>query len=174
MKRILVTIFFFCCINNVSLFAQQLELQTTSYFGIWNNEVPRYFYGGGGLSMIYEHTTKFGGIRGGVELRSIDWGNQVNFNLGHKMDLYTKERWSINGIGSVGLGIALFRNNPIFGWSVAYLPEIILRSHKRVNFTIGTGLRYTISPGYQDYGPINQVLEWPFRLGIRYQLGKNN
>ena len=57
-------------------------------------------------------------------------------------------------------------------WSVDYMPEFTWRTHKRFNYSVGLGIRYTSSPAYDNYGAINQVLDFPIKLGMRFNLRK--
>ena len=152
--------------------AQQIEFNSKSFYGAWNSQGSEYFYGGGGAELIYEHPINMGSLRTGVELRSVNWGNQATLQLGHKHLYSSSEKWSLAGVGSVGLGAALFYDNPLFTWSADYSGVFTYFRNKRTSLNIGLGVRYTNSPAYREYGQINKVFEFPLQLGISYSLKK--
>lgn len=122
---------------------------------------------------LYEHALKKGALRPGIELRSVNWGNQTTMNLGYRAGYISKDNWMLSGITTMGLGFALFQQNPLFVWSVGYMPVLTWLRHKKVDFTAGFGIRYTNSPAYRNYGKINQVLEFPIKIGLVFNLQKN-
>ena len=152
-------------------YSQQIEINTKSLYGLWNNENGGYYYGGGSFELLYEHPLKKGALRGGIEFRTIDWGNQVTLNVGYKVPYIQKGNWSFSGITSAGFGLALFVDNLLFVYSVDYIPVFTWLRNKRMDFDIGLGIRFTNSPAYKNYGKINQLLELPLRIGMTYNLG---
>ena len=171
MKKI-IPILLFLHLFLFSGYSQNLELNTKSFYGIWNNEVAEYAYGGGGLEIVYEHPLKKGSLRSGLEFRSIDWGNQVSLNIGYQIPYISKDKWALSGITSTGIGLALFQDNPLFVWSVGYMPEFTWPNKQKFNLVVGFGIRYTNSPAYKNYGEINQVLDFPFKIGFKFNLKK--
>jgi len=165
---LVVLLFFFFAVS-----AQEIEFNIKSYPGIWNNASAEWFNGGGGAALFYNHPLPKNSIRGGLEFRSIDWGNQASFSLGYDAVYLLKEKWSLNGISSVGIGMALFRPNPLMVWSVEYLGEFNWLTKKRFNLSVGLGIRYSHNPAYKKYGAINQVLEFPVKIGFGYFLKKS-
>lgn len=173
MKKIALTFILLQCAL-LPAYSQHLEFDLTSFYGIWNKEGGGYFYGGGGMEIAYEQPIANFALQGSLAFRSIDWGNQLTLNIGYKQAYVSKEKWSLNGLTTAGIGFALFRPKPLFVWSLGYMPELTWPAHKKVNVMIGWGIRYTHSPAYKKYGKINQVLEFPFKLGGRFRLGKTN
>lgn len=152
--------------------AQKFEANTISYYGVWNTQSTEYFYGGSGLEFSYDFQLNKGAFKTGLELRSIDWGNQLSLNVAYTDPYIEKEKWTLNGISTVGFGLALFHDNPLIVWSIGYVPEFCFRKNKRLNIGLGLGIRYTQSPGYKEYGAIHQVLELPLRLAFKFHLNK--
>lgn len=170
MKKL--SLFYFLFILSItSVYSQSITLNTNSFYGIWNNESNGYYYGGGGLGLAYDHPLKKGSLRSGLAYRSINWGNQLSLNTGVRMPYLTKEKWSLHGVTSVGLGLALFRDNPLFVWSVDYMPEFSWHLGKKFHLNVGFGIRFTNCPAYKNYGNINQVLELPLNIGFQFNLG---
>lgn len=169
MKKILIIIL---CLSTFSVFSQNIEANLKSFYGIANNKSIEYFYGGGEIELLYAHPIKKGFLRTGIEFRTIDWGNHLSLNIGYKMSFVSKETWSLNGIGSGGIGLALFYEKPLFVWSAEYMTEFVWLKKKKINMDIGLGFRYTQNPAYIKYGQINQVLEIPFKVGFKFNLGK--
>jgi len=173
MKKILLLILLIK-LSIFSVFSQNIEVNLKSFYGIWNNEFIEYYYGGGGIELLYEHPLKKGSLRSGIEFRSINWGNQVALNIGYKLPYVSKETWSVNGIMTTGIGLALFREKPLFIWSQEYTTAFQWLKKKKINLDLGLGIRYTHNPAYIKYGKINQVLDLPFKLGITINLQKKN
>lgn len=169
MKKILIII---CSLSTFSIFSQNIEANLKSFYGIRNNEAIEYFYGGGGLELLYTQPIKKGFLRTGLEFRTIDWGNQLSVNIGYSHPYLSKETWSLKGIGSAGLGLALFYKKPQFVWSTEYMTAFQWLLQKKINMDIGLGIRYTHNPAYKNYGKINQVLEIPFKLGFQFNLNR--
>ena len=151
-------------------YSQTIALNTKSFYGIWQNEGGYYNYGGGGFELLYEHALTKGALRGGLEFRTIDWGNQLALNIGYKAPYILKDKWSLSGLTSASFGLALFVNNPLFVYAIDYMPVFTWLRHKRMDFDMGFGIRFTHSPGYSNYGKINQVLDLPLKIGMRYHL----
>lgn len=162
----------FLSISVCTIYSQSIELNVKSLYGIWNNELTEYYYGGAGAELLYEHPLKKGSLRSGLEFRSINWGNQLTLNIGYSLPFVEKPTWSINGIGTTGIGFALLRQHPLFVWSTGYMTEFVWLKKKKINFNIGLGFRYTHNPAYIKYGYINQVFEFPFKVGFKYNFNK--
>ncbi|MDX1351276.1 MAG: hypothetical protein R3279_13555, partial [Putridiphycobacter sp.] len=141
-----------------------------SYYGLWNNAESEYFYSGGGFQISYQHPIKKGALLGGINFRTINWGNQVGATFGYSVPYVSKEKWSLSGVTSADLGLALFVNNPLLVYAVDYTPFFTWHRNKRFDFEAGIGIRFTHCPAYGNYGKINQVLDLPLKLGVKYQL----
>ena len=172
MKKIVLLFFLFCLINTIN--AQQIALNFESFPGVAYSGGGGYFYGGGGLEVTYQHDFKQGRIRGGLEYRMIDWGNQMAINAAYNHPYYVRDRWRISGTSGLQLGLALFRVNPLFVYGLEYSPEIEWQSGKRFFANASIGIRYTNSPRYRDYGTINSVLELPIKVGFGFRLGERS
>lgn len=171
-KAILIVLFGIISIFIVD--AQHLEINTKSFYGVWNGESSGYFYGAFGMELAYEHPIKKGALRTGLEFRSINWGNQLSLNTAYKMNFIQKEKWSLSGLSSVGLGMALFRPKSLFVWSIGFIPEVTWPQKSRVHLNFGMGFRYTNNSAYKNYSQIYRLIEFPFKIGIRYRLKKEN
>lgn len=170
MKKILYIFIVLCTIH--SLEAQQISLNFESFPGISYRGGGGYFYGGGGLEVAYQQDFKKGRIRGGLEYRIIDWGNQVGINAAYNHPYYVRGQWRVSGTSGLQLGLALFRGKSLFAWAIDYSPELEWQSNKRFFANFSLGIRYTNSPKYKNYGSINSVLELPLKVGFGFRLGK--
>jgi len=164
---LLLTIFIVGTVNS-----QNIGFQLKSFPGLWSNETAGLFGGGGGAELYYDYPLAKNSWRGGVEFRSVDWGNQTTLNLGYNNTFLEKGQWSVHGISSLGLGLALFKPRPLLVFSLEYLGEVQWRTQKRIGVNLGLGLRYSHSPAYTKYGVINQLFEVPITLGLIYSLKK--
>ena len=169
MKKILLLLFVFK-ISIATLFSQNIELNLKSFYGVWNNELSGYYYGGGEIEILYEQPLLSGALRTGLAFRSVDWGNQASISIGYKTAFIVRDKWMLNGTTTAGIGMALFYKNPQYIWSLGFMPELTWLRKKRMDFNIGIGFRYTSNPAYKNYGAINQLFEFPLKLGIIYKL----
>jgi len=170
MKQLRYIFIFFCVTTTLS--AQQISLNFESFPGVAYSGGSGYFYGGGGLELAFQYDLRKGRIRGGLEYRMIDWGNQTSINAGYNMTYYVRNAWRISGTSGLQLGLALFREKPLFAWGLEYSPEVEWQSGKRFFANASLGIRYTNSLKYKNYGNINSVLELPVRIGWGFRLGK--
>ncbi|MFD1550732.1 hypothetical protein DNU06_05985 [Putridiphycobacter roseus] len=167
-KRFLLTL-----LINLSVYSgysQNIALDINSFYGGWNNELSAYYYGGAGISLLYEHPLKKGALSGGFALRTIDWGNQVTVNVGYNATYLLRDNWRLDGVSTVGLGLALFKYKPLLVWSFGYVPEFTWLRKKKIDYSMGLGIRYSNSPAYKNYGQIYQLLEFPIKIGVKYHL----
>jgi len=151
---------------------QSISFHTNSFYGLWQNEGGGYFYGGGGFAVTYQHPLTKGALQAGLGFRTINWGNQVSLGIGYQAPYVRKEKWTLSAVTSVNLGLALFVNNPLLVYAIDYTPTLTWLRKKRFNFEAGLGIRYTHAPRYKSYGKINQVLEFPFQVGVIMKLGE--
>ncbi len=172
MKKLVLSIFIFCLINTLN--AQQIALNFESFPGVAYRGGGGYFYGGGGLEVTYQHDFKQGRIRGGLEYRIIDWGNQIGLNVAYNHPYFVHNAWRVSGTSGLQLGLALFRQRPLFVYGLEYSPEVEWQSGKRFFANAGLGIRYTNSPKYRNFGTINSVLELPIKIGFGFRLGKRS
>lgn len=170
MKILFYSILFFCSLPTIN--AQQLGLQVKSFPGLAYKGGGGSFYGGGGFELQYQHDFGNDRLRGGLEYRMVDWGNQTGLNLGYNMTFWERTVWRVSGTSGIQLGLALFRSNPLFAWSLEYSPEIEWQSAQRFFANLSLGLRYTNSPKYKNFGSVNAVFELPVTLGFGFRLGK--
>jgi hypothetical protein len=171
MKQIVflaIFIYFFAA----SAQSQSVNFNTNSFYGLWQNEGGGYFYSGGGFDLLYIHPLKKGALQTGLAFRTVNWGNQVSLNMGYQAPYILKEKWSLSGVTSADFGLALFVDNSLFVYSVDYIPVFTLHRNKRFDFEAGLGIRFTHSPAYINYGKINQVVDIPIKLGLKYSLGE--
>ncbi len=169
MKKLSLIVLLFICSFSAS-YCQSIGINFKAFNGIWNNEPNGLYNGGGGLSLQYEHPLKKGELLMEFEFRTINWGNQIALNAGYKMGYLNKEKWSLSGVSSVGFGLALFKDNPLFVWSATYMPEFSWHIKEKLDLNFGFGARYSNCPSYKNYGSINQVLELPIKIGFQFNL----
>ncbi len=174
MKRQVTLLILLFKFTSFSAFSQNIGLNFNSFYGIWNNEIAAYNYGGGGMELYFEQPIKLGAIRSGIAYRFIDWGSQISIEFAYNSPYILKDNYALRGISSAGIGLALFKENPLFVWSIGYMPEFTWLRKKRIDLNIGFGIRYTHNPAYKKYGKINQVLEFPIKIGFKLNLKSKN
>lgn len=152
-------------------FPQELSVRTLSFPGLAYRGGGGYFYGGGGVELAFQNELPLGAYRVGVEYRIIDWGNQVGLNLGYVHPYWQEERWHLSGLANLQLGLAPFHQGSLFTWAIGYSGLFRWQTKKRAFYEAGLGLRYSNSPAYEAFGPINRLLEVPVRVGVGWKLG---
>ncbi len=165
---------FLTVLFSVGLQAQQVSLNTIYFPGVAYNGGGGLFYGGFGQEITYQHDIGKHRFRGGLEYRSVDWGNQIALNTAFNPTYLRKGQFRVSGTTNLQLGFALFRQNPLFVWALEYSPELEWQSNKRFFANFSLGFRYTNSPKYKDYGNINAVWELPLKLGWGFRFGNLN
>lgn len=169
-KIIFISILTFSIFNQLK--AQQISLSFQSFPGIAYSGNTGAFYGGGGLELAYQQDYKKGRIRTALAYRTIDWGNQIALNTGYNLPYFSRNQWRVSGTSELHLGLALFREKPLFTWAVGYLPELEWQSKKRFFTSLSFGILYTNSPKYRQFSDINSVVELPFKIACGFRLGK--
>ncbi len=159
-------------LSGLSLRAQHVSFNLQALPGFWHNEALENYYGGSAFGIQYHQKSKIGQWGLGIEYRSIDWGNQISLNIPYTVYLAKKNNWDVALQCAPSIGLALFRNNPLLSWSLESSAQLRWKPQNKFSYTLGVGLRYSISPAYQQYGLINQLAETPIRLGIQYKIGK--
>jgi hypothetical protein len=154
-----------------SLSAQEISLRTLSFPGLAYRAGAGYFYGGGGLELAFQKDLPRGAYRLGLEYRIIDWGNQVGLNLGYVHPYLQGERWQLSGLANLQLGLVPFYQKSLLSWAIGYHGLFRWQSKKRAFYEAGLGIRYSNSPGYVEFGPINRLFEVPVRVGVGWKLG---
>lgn len=170
MKTITLLFTLILFLGTTEVAAQELRLESASFYGFVYPGATEYFYGGGGLSLNYGHHFEWGRVQAGMEYRIIDWGNQLGLNLGYAYPLWTKAEHSLSAGLMVQLGIVPFRQNSLFAWGAEPQVEYRWQTQKRAFWIAGVGVRYSHSPAYLDFGPINRLGEMALRAGIGWRL----
>ena len=163
---------FILLLINPSLHAQQIGLRALTFLGMATNTEAQYFFDGGGLELFYQHELWKGKVVGGLEYRTINWGNQVALNLGYNLAYWKKNSWRASVSLSVQGGMALFRQKPLGVLGIECLPELEWQSKKRFFMNLGIGIRYSNCPAYSKYSLINSTLDIPIKFGMGFRLGK--
>lgn len=104
-----------------------------------------------------------------LEMRSIDWGNSLNFGLGFKATYKEFSALTIGGITSGYFGVSPFQQKSFATYGIAYLPYLKLQSKGRLYIEMAFGIRYNVVSGYNEYGNYSQ-LEFPLRITSGWQL----
>ena len=156
-----------------TLKAQQVSIYLNSLNGILAESNFDGGSRGGSLGVNYSNTlTNDLKWLGGAELNTVSWGNNVVANLGL---IYTKEfaaKWSWSVSGLTQQGVALFKPNAFYTFSLSALGGIEFRINEKSSIGLSTGLRYYNCPEYSKYSLISSYLDFPVELSYRIKLKK--
>ncbi len=150
--------------------SQEMSISLFQGQGFGTNIGSEWFRNGPGLQLRYSkglNDVDFWSA--GVEMRTVNWGNQVAFTSGYQR-LYAavKENWSFRIGGEMIHGVVLFRPRSLYALGLKTGHAVRYQSKKRSFFQLDTAIGYNITPGYLDFGNINQAYE--LRLEISYGL----
>lgn len=156
-----------------NLEAQQLSIYLNSLTGILAGNSFDIGSRGGSLGLNFTNTLH-NDLKwlGGVELNTVSWGNNAVINLGL---VYGKEfapKWSWSVTGLTQQGVALFKPNALYTFSLSALGGIEFKINKKSSIGLSTGLRYYNCPEYSKYSLISSYMDFPVELSYRIMLSK--
>ena len=105
-------------------------------------------------------------IVNGLEYSFTAWGSQILMNNGFGLEILTKNKFSVKATFSAMNGIALFKPKPLYTGAFDLRSEIYYALKQNLSLYLAFGFRYSVCPGYRDYGPIWSYSDVPFGLGI--------
>lgn len=151
-------------VNIFPLKAQDIQihvnyLQGIRYTGTWNA-----FKGGTELSADYLISQNKMKYSGGIDLRTVQWGNQASISLGAFRSM--SSRLEIGG--KIHNGIAIFWENPLYVLGLEAKSNYIFLQKGKYTLGVSLGLRYSYCPGYQEHSSIYNLLEVPMGLLVRF------
>ena len=156
-----------------TLKAQQVSIYLNSLNGILAGTNFDSGSRGGSLGVNYINTlNKDLKWLGGAELNTVSWGNNAVLNLGlvYGKEFAPKWSWSVSGLTQQGL--ALFKPNALYTFSLSALGGIEFRINEKSSIGLSTGLRCYNCPEYSKYSIISSYLDYPFELSYRFTLKK--
>lgn len=115
----------------------------------------------------------------GLDFSYTGWGTQLlirngidllvaNIDLkGKRKDHPDNKRIRLNIRLLTMNGLALTRPKMLYAGAIEVSPVITFQANKHTGYFLATGLRYSFSPGYRDYGSIWSYSDIPISLGIR-------
>ena len=158
---------------NSSSKAQQLSVYLNSLNGILAGNSFDGGSRGGSLGVNYQNTLcKDLKWLGGLELNTVSWGNNALVNLGvvYGKEFAPKWMWSVTGLTQQG--VALFKPNALYTFSISGLGGIEFKISEKSSFALSTGLRYYNCPEYAKYSLISSYLDFPIEISYRVLLKK--
>lgn len=148
--------------------AQNLELSITSFPNlIYSSHIGEQTFfkpnlNGGALTVNYHTQIKELPFRNifGIELSTVDWGNQLVSRLGISK-LLRNQQFAVEAL--LLNGIALYVNQPayVFGLEGNFVYFINIKEKKR--FKVSAGLRYTQNPSYKKVG-LHRFVDVPLSI----------
>ena len=155
--------------------SQEIGFSLKSFVSPSYNLVYQPGMNGGGVSIFYNRQ-KFNKLNISLsgEYAISTWGHQAFFGLGINRTWVEWERFGLNTFGHLLNGLAFYKPNPLYvvGFDTRIVANLYLRQKLKV--FIGTGIRYTLCPGYSKYGLIETSLDIPLEIGIKYNFRLKN
>ena len=143
--------------------AQDVELSIKYAQGVKHNHWAA-FNGGFELSANYIYSLNDIRISSGIDLRTIQWGNQATVSLGLTKIISPRIELGLE----VQNGLALFHPQSLYVFSVGSNCDFTLVNNDKLHMGFSLEARYSICPEYRSYGQIYQVCEIPFGIFIRF------
>jgi len=157
MKYIFVILFW---MFPVHLHAQDIQISVGYLQGFAYNNTVELYKGGTGITAEYQLYGDSFTYSGGLEFRTVQWGNQASIKLALKKSIAPRAEISV----SLYNGLALFYNHPLYTGSAEVRSNFILLNKEGFKAGIFAGVRYTFCPAYSNYSPINKLAEIPVGL----------
>lgn len=85
----------------------------------------------------------------GIELSSVDWGNQILSRIGISK-LLSNQQFAVEAL--LLNGIALYVNQPAYVFGLESNFTYFIRVKQKKRFKVSAGLRYTQNPSYKKIG----------------------
>ena len=114
-------------------------------------------------------STRFS-IINGFEYSIIGWGSQILMNNGFGLQIFTKNKFSAKATFSALNGIILFRPKPLYTGAFELGTQFFYAIKQNTSLYLRVGFRYSLSPGYRDYGPMWSYSGVPVGIGILWFL----
>ena len=143
--------------------AQDVEISIKYAQGVKHNEWSA-FNGGFELSVDYIYSLNDFHISSGIDLRTIQWGNQATVSLGLTKELSQQIELGIQ----MQHGLALFHPQSLYVFSAGANCDFTLVNNDKLQMGLSLEARYSICPAYKNYGQLYHVTEIPLGIFIRF------
>jgi len=173
MKRVIILALLFSFFAQYEAKSQELSIYLNSLNGIYTEKTFAAGSRGGSLGLNYIQPLQQNFYWfGGLEISTVSWGNNAVANLGfiYSKDFALKWAWSVTALTQQG--IALFKPNPFYTFSLSGIGGIEFKINKKESLYLGTGLRFYSCPEYRKYSLISSYLDFPIELAYRITLKK--
>jgi hypothetical protein len=107
-------------------------------------------------------------IVSGFEFSFLGWGSQVLVNNGFRIRFFQLNKFGTFGKFSALNGIALLRPKLLYAGAFDLGLEFNYELKKNLSIYLSSGFRYSICPGYQDYGSIWSYSDIPIGIGLQW------
>ena len=146
-------------------FSQSYEIGLSYVEGIAYNSTLDLFKGGTTLNGKYLLTREKLIFEGGINFRTIQWGNQLAISLGVLKPLNDRMELGIE----MQHGMALFHQKPLYVIAGAGKFNFLMIGKPKFSFGASAEIRYSLCPAYRHYSDIFFVFEIPLGLFIRFK-----
>ena len=167
-----------CALFSASLEVQGQEFQSSVYghaaLGYQLDDRNIYEPGFNGVGLCFDRiqtldSTRFS-IINGFEFSVIGWGSQILMSNGFGLQIFNKNKFSAKATFSALNGIILFRPKPLYTGAFDLGAQIYYAIKQNTSLYLRVGFRYSVSPGYRDYGPIWSYSDVPVGIGMMWKL----
>jgi len=161
---ILTGLTIFLLFGAAKLSAQHIQISANYAQGLRYNNNWDLFNGGAELSADYIFDSNDLLFNSGLDLRTIQWGNQLSISLGIAKKI--GDRFELGA--EIQNGLALFYRGSLYVLGVSIKGSYSLLKTEKMNMGLSLEARYSNCPAYKDYGQIYHVVEIQIGLYIRF------
>lgn len=151
-----------------ALKAQKIEIDLRAYPSSWYNGWFEPGVDGGALIAGYHHPLSgkyYINITG--EYAILGSRNELLLGTGIRRILWEKNRFRLSAEANLLNGMGLYRPAPLYSGGGEILFQFAWRIGKKLNLHLGAGGRYTLCPGYREFG-VWRYNSWPVGIGIGF------
>jgi hypothetical protein len=107
-----------------------------------------------------------------AEYAMTSWAHQGLIGLGINRTWVRWERFQINTLTHFLNGLSFHKPQPLYVFGVDTRLTGNFHIFQDLKIFGGIGIRYTLSPGYRQYGLIETSTDLPVEIGIKYVIGR--
>ena len=156
-------------VNNAK--GQEFGFSILAYPSAGYNLVLEPGMNGGGASLFYNgQRNKKLNLSLSAEYAMTTWGHQSFVGIGVNRTWVSWDRFELNTTGHFINGLAFYRPQSLYVFGVDTRISANFYIYQDLKVFLGTGIRFTLCPGYREYGLIETSLDIPVELGIKIPL----
>jgi hypothetical protein len=170
-KYFLLFLFFFSFIQSSK--SQEIGFSLLAYPSPAYNLVYEPGMNGFGASIfVKREKSKKLNLSMSAEYAMTSWGHQTFLGFGINRTWVNWQRFQFTSILHMLNGLALHKPQSIYVFGVDTRAHGNFHINQDLKLFLGVGIRYTLSPGYRQYGIIETSLDLPVEFGVKYVISR--